>query len=149
MPVDWKRYPARKEWLAIRASIQERAGNKCEWCGVPNGAVGYREKNGDFVQLAESKESVGMAVETASVVDGRKIVVVCCTTAHLGTVKADGTPGDKHDKLDNRPENLAFLCNRCHLRFDADEHAENAARTRSAKKSKAALEAGQMELIEL
>lgn len=55
----------------------------------------------------------------------------------------DGTPGDKHNKMDVRPENLAALCQRCHLNFDRDEHTLNAARTRYRRK----LERGQMELI--
>lgn len=62
--------------------------------------------------------------------------------AHLGTPHADGRPGDKHDKMDVRDENLAALCQRCHLNYDRDEHRVNAARTRRRKR----IEAGQMEL---
>lgn len=66
------------------------------------------------------------------------------TVAHLGTVKPDGTPGDKHDKMDCRDENLAALCQRCHLRYDLDEHKANAAITRRNKK----LAAGQLAMFE-
>lgn len=58
--------------------------------------------------------------------------IVVLTTAHLGepfSVKAD-----KHDKHDIRAENLAHLCQRCHLRHDIREHVENARRTREAKR---------------
>ena len=41
------RYPA--EWPAVRAAIMERAGDRCEWCGVPQYAVGYRDGAGEFV----------------------------------------------------------------------------------------------------
>ncbi|MBW3637518.1 MAG: hypothetical protein KY445_13805 [Armatimonadetes bacterium] len=144
MPWNPKRYPP--EWKAIRARIQERAGDKCEWCGVTNRAIGYREKCGAFVQLAPCKESVGMDVEVAAL-DGYKIVEIVCTTAHLGTDHADGSKGDKHDKMDCRDENLAFLCQRCHLRYDIQEHIENAARTRAKKREAAARESGQLNLI--
>lgn len=56
---------------------------------------------------------------------------VVLTVAHLN-----------HDTADNRDENLAALCQRCHLRYDAQHHAANAARTRRAKK----VAAGQMEI---
>jgi hypothetical protein len=37
-----------------------------------------------------------------------------------------------HDTTDNRPENLAAWCAPCHLRYDAQHHAE----TRKRKKAK-------------
>lgn len=43
--------------------------------------------------------------------------------------------------MDCRPENLKAMCQRCHLSFDRDEHALNAAKTRRRKK----IEAGQLE----
>jgi len=64
------------------------------------------------------------------------------TVAHLGAPRPDGTPGDKHDKTDVRDENLAALCQRCHLNFDRDEHKQNAARTRRKK----IIASGQLEL---
>jgi hypothetical protein len=33
-PEDKNRYP--KNWPEIRERIKARAGDKCEWCGVPN-----------------------------------------------------------------------------------------------------------------
>lgn len=66
------------------------------------------------------------------------------TVAHLGTAHSDGTPGDKHDKNDVRDENLAALCQACHLNYDRDEHMTNAAATRRRRK----IAAGQVELFE-
>ena len=63
--------------------------------------------------------------------------------AHLGTPHADGRPGDKHDKMDVRDENLAALCQRCHLNYDRDEHVHNAAVTRRQRK----VQGGQLELF--
>ncbi len=67
---------------------------------------------------------------------------VVLATVHLGVPKPDGTPGHKEDKMDCRPENLASMCQRCHLEFDSDEHSLSTARTRRQKQT----EAGQLEL---
>jgi hypothetical protein len=57
---------------------------------------------------------------------------VILTVAHLGEPYAIN--GDKHDKHDVRAEHLAALCQRCHLRHDAKDHARSARRTREAKR---------------
>jgi len=88
-------------WPEISLRIREREGWRCKWCGAENGRP--------------------------HPVTGSKVVL---TVAHLGVPKPDGTPGDKHNKMDVRDENLAALCQRCHLNFDCDEHKQNAARTR-------------------
>ena len=91
-------------WPAISLQIREqRARGRCEWCGV----------------LAGDHYVSGAAV------------VLC--VAHLGVPHADGRPGDKHDKSDCRPENLAALCQRCHLNFDRGDHLARAAATRERK----------------
>jgi hypothetical protein len=43
-PENVARYPA--DWSAISASIRERAGHRCEECGVPNYEVGGRTETG-------------------------------------------------------------------------------------------------------
>lgn len=109
-----KRYP--DNWKTeIRPAIMQRAGDKCEWCG----AVNYEPHP----------------------VTGSKVVL---TIAHLGVEFPDGTPGNKHDKFDVRPENLAALCNRCHLNYDRDDHIRHAKETRRKKKEKIFREAGQL-----
>ena len=133
MPVDYKRYPS--DWKQITARIREREGNCCKFCGVRNGAVGYRKADGSFVQLAKSVYEVGMEVEVAGLVDRRKIIKIVLTVAHLGIGKPEGLPGDKHDKMDVRDDNLAALCQQCHLRLDIDEHRVNASATRARRKS--------------
>jgi hypothetical protein len=45
-PMKRELYPA--NWPEIRAQVKERAGNKCEGCGVANHAVGARDKRGDW-----------------------------------------------------------------------------------------------------
>jgi 5-methylcytosine-specific restriction endonuclease McrA len=92
-------------WPAISLDIREkRAHGRCEWCGV---------RAGDHY------------------ISGA-VVVLC--VAHLGVPYPDGRPGDKHDKSDCRPENLAALCQRCHLNFDRADHLARAAGTRERKR---------------
>ncbi len=110
---DKSRYPA--NWKEISLKIRaERAGWRCEWCNAENGKP--------------------------HPVTGSKVVL---TVAHLGTPYPDGTPGNKHDKHDIRPENLAALCNYCHLNFDREDHIANAKRTRRLRQEKA----GQLRLL--
>jgi len=123
------------DWEAISLRIRERAGWRCEWCGLENGATGYRDDTGTFhhvpIEWADAYE-----------LDGIHLFKIMLTVAHLGAPKPDGSPGDKRDKQDCRDENLAALCQCCHLNYDRDEHIFNAALTRRRKR----IEAGQMEL---
>ena len=139
MPMDRSRYP--DNWEAISLAIRERAGNRCEWCGVENGAVGARDKHGDWHD-ENMIEGMNSDVGFALFGDFPKIIRIVLTVAHLGTEKPDGSPGDKHDKMDCRPENLAALCQKCHLDYDREDHIAAAYETRRQRK----VEAGQMEL---
>lgn len=118
MPVDYKRYP--KNWTAISERIRERSGGQCECqgeCGLHCTHPGPRrcvERNGTPAKWARGK--------------------IVLTVAHLGTKHADGSPGDPHDKMDVRDENLKAMCQRCHLRYDIVEHIRNSKRTRERKK---------------
>lgn len=134
--MDRSRYPA--DWEAISQRIRARADNCCEWCGVPNGMWGYRDKRGRFVELAGIRE---LATEVAPY--GAHVFRIMLTVAHLGVPHPDGRPGNVHDKMDCRDENLAALCQKCHLSHDVDEHKFNAAWTRRRRR----IEAGQLELL--
>lgn len=113
MPIDYKNYPA--NWRAISWRLRrERAGNQCEWCGAKNHAI--HPETGAYVVL---------------------------TVAHLGIDKPDGTPGDKTDLADCREENLAALCQRCHLNYDRPEHWQ----TRWRKRRAARIERGERMLF--
>ena len=48
-----------------------------------------------------------------------------------------------HDPMDCSEDNLRALCQRCHLRYDARQHAANAARTRRRKR----IASGQADLL--
>jgi 5-methylcytosine-specific restriction endonuclease McrA len=102
-------------WKEIRERICERDGWRCKFCGAGQGLP--------------------------NPITGSIVVL---TVAHLGVPNTDGTPGDVHDKMDVRDENLAALCQRCHLRYDRDEHSRNASRTRLRRR----VERGQPLLID-
>lgn len=106
-----RQYPA--DWPQIARAIKERGGWHCEWCNAAHGEA--HPKTGSRVVL---------------------------TVHHLGAPDlAANRPGDKHNKLDCRPENLVALCQRCHLWADLDDHLEHAALTRRRNK----IRAGQIE----
>jgi hypothetical protein len=114
--MDKSRYPA--NWKEISLSIRARANGHCEWCGVEAG------KPRDYEQK------------------GRPVVL---TVHHIGVPYPDGRPGNPHDKMDCRPENLVALCPRCHLKADLPSH--KATRQRKAEERRTA--AGQLELFKV
>ena len=131
MPMNRKDYP--KDWPAISLRIRERAGWRCEWCGVKNGAVGARDRNGNW----HDEDAIHhMHSDHGEALFGRyfpRMVRIILTVAHLGTPKPDGSRGNKHDKLDCRDENLAALCQRCHLNYDRADHLAVQAKNRRAR----------------
>ena len=135
MPMNRSKYP--KDWEQISARIRfERAQNKCEWCGVPN--YSFRDSaSGQWVTAedAQTKDDFPFDLKTAT--------LIILTTAHLGTPLADGTPVSKSDTMDCRDENLAALCQRCHLNFDRDDHI----RSRVINRRLRLVEAGQQEMF--
>jgi hypothetical protein len=91
-------------WRSISLAVREEAGWKCEWCGAR-----HREPHP---------------------VTGSMVIL---TVAHLGINRPDGSLGNKHDTHDVRPENLAALCQRCHLNYDRADHIASRHRRRSRR----------------
>lgn len=116
MPLDRSRYPA--DWNAISKRIRDEAGNRCEWCGVANGAVGQRDRFGTFHEMGP------MEAETAVCVDGERVTRIVLTVAHV----------ENPDPMDCRPENLAALCQACHNKLDRPMRQKHAAETRRRKR---------------
>lgn len=102
------RYP--KDWKAISARIKARSGGRCECqgeCGLhPPNPLPRRcvERHGEPAKYAKGK--------------------IVLTVAHLG----DPSPENCAD------DNLKAMCQRCHLRYDHEQHQRNAARTRREQK---------------
>lgn len=129
-PSEKARYP--KDWPQISQRVRQRAGNRCEFCGVANYALGGRRKsdgawmparptgdNGLRLTWPEPGEIAWCGDKQTQGVARLRIVRIVLTVAHL-----DHTPENCAD------ENLKALCQRCHLSYDAKHHARNAAETR-------------------
>lgn len=117
MPTDKSLYPS--DWKERRERILERDGHKCKFCGVPNHIYVYRDANG-------WQHACLMTIEALARED-RKVTYIVLTIAHL---IPDGP-------LDCPDEDLAALCQRCHLRYDIKKHVANAATTRRLNKEAA------------
>lgn len=118
MPVDWSKYP--DNWRSeIRPAILERDGHRCKFCHVKN----YSE-----LPAKCCKEPIFDESNRCSC--GKRRPKVVLTIAHLD-----------HDTTNNDEKNLAALCQRCHLTYDAKLHADNARKTRDRR-------SGQLDLFE-
>lgn len=102
------------EWRAIRERIQERAGDRCEKCGVENYLYGYRV-DGRFVVVPLAtkhhqflSDVPGHAKPPLKQLDF-KLIQIICTTAHMDGKLVDHSDG-----------NLKFLCQYCHLNHDRE-----------------------------
>jgi hypothetical protein len=129
-PENRHRYP--KDWKRISSRIRnERAGNKCEQCGAPNGQLIARGTGVDagtyMVETGEVySDSDGTYLRTMKgsdyVVD--RFVRIVLTVSHTN-----------HDPSDCRDDNLRALCQRCHLAHDREHHQREAANTRRSRKA--------------
>ena len=135
-------YPDNWEEISKRIRF-ERAGNKCEQCGVPNNWYITRLRGGKwepalhlvrpFWKHDEDNKRNGLpgdwsnphAIVRRLKEDGTPVTYIVLTVAHIGALKDDGSPGDKHDKSDVRDVNLKALCQSCHLHLDLNDHITN------------------------
>jgi 5-methylcytosine-specific restriction endonuclease McrA len=118
MPIDYKEY--HPEWKTkIRPDILERDNHCCNFCGVKNHSIIHRFGKGrnDWQYWPEGMES------EAWTLDGLKSTKIILTIAHLD-----------HNKKNNEYDNLAALCQKCHLGIDLHHHMANARETRIKKK---------------
>ena len=120
MPFKPKLYQA--NWKEISAAIRKRADNRCEFCGLENGAKGWRNKHGEFHQVYEGLAS--LSVSDLRLMTGKKIIAIVLTVAHLD-----------HNPANCDPDNLKALCQMCHLNYDLKHHQRNASHTRAVKRA--------------
>lgn len=119
MPMNYKEY--HPKWPLISRLIRfQRARNKCEWCGAPNHKYIYRIEKGnpDWELMPEGHLADAMDL------DGIKFTKIMLTVAHID-----------HIKTNNKFDNLAALCQRCHLRHDIKQHIMNRKYGRNWKKN--------------
>lgn len=132
MPINYKNYPS--NWLTeIRPAVLERDRNCCKFCLVPNNAIicrgtwqgveVYQDDEG-AIYSAKDGEYLGSAYlgEVFTTEAGRATRIVL-TVAHLD-----------RDVKNNDLENLAALCQRCHLLYDKDQHRAGTRETNRKKK---------------
>lgn len=112
------------KWSLIRRLILKRDKYCCAWCGAPQYAFIYRTgKNEDWEYAPEGH----MVDEMHSF--GYKVTKIILTIAHID-----------HNKDNNRFENLASLCQRCHLNHDRKQHAFNRKYGRNWKRNQTKLD---------
>lgn len=151
MPFDKTKYPA--DWRAISWRIRQRDRQECKWCGVKNGQwvlrdakgepeliwnAGWRDPQDGHIQVWWENEEGDICSDTDSYLSTeRHPIKIVLTVAHID-----------HDSTHNTDDNLAALCQQCHLRHDAKQHAANAKITRGQKQRAAHAQAGQIELFD-
>jgi hypothetical protein len=131
MPMNRKNYPP--NWDALSREVRERAGQRCECrgecgehcgylCGAPNRERIRRKEGAPWVWSLSSEVygSEGWAYQAP--------IRVVLTVAHLC-----------HDSRCADPACLLALCQRCHLRLDAPQHAANARATRARRSGQGSL----------
>jgi hypothetical protein len=132
-PANWK--------TEIVPMIRARSGDCCEVCGVGNGATIYRASarcapgtkewyiytniQTHIHRIDGTVFSFASAEQFGVEIDERPIRIIL-TVAHLN-----------HDETDNRPQNLAHLCQLHHNRHDAKHRAANAKARREREANKA------------
>lgn len=146
MPMQRDRYP--ENWDAISMRIRERAGWKCEECGVENGADILRSTvdGSRYIVLDEQTRFYrwpdGTLIKPEDVPGEyptwRKHTRIVLTTAHLD-----------HDTTNNVDSNLRSMCQRCHNRYDMPMRQLHAAKTRRIKKQKAVQALGQLDFSDV
>ena len=128
-------YPA--DWQAVRLRILQRAGYRCEhpgcmarqysvgwWITDPN-TQAWRWSpawgQNDNPRTYQEARQMAAELDHDRSEEGPKPIVIVLTIAHLN-----------HDPTDNRDDNLAAMCQRHHLAYDAEYHQITAYRTRKA-----------------
>jgi len=99
MPVNYIYY--HPKWRdVVRPEALKRAGYRCEICKAPNKKLITRDRNGQWMTVSEDEIQRGFYQRK----DLTKIQLTISHTNHL--------------TIDNRPENLRALCQKCHLKHD-------------------------------
>ncbi len=125
MPIDKKHYPP--DWDEISLAVRTEAGWRCEWCGAGNKTVIKRlaaayqqgQYQIDWAEYISVPNYTDGSVEETEGMSWRRLryhglTRIILTTAHLD-----------RDSTNNQRENLAALCQRCHLRYDIRQHIVN------------------------
>lgn len=123
-------YP--RDWKQISDDAKQRSGWRCVHPGCTAAQYDYGywvlQPQPRWIRIGGPCQSYGEAKRLAAEehfarfgdeLGEYRIIVIVLTTAHLN-----------HDPRDCRPENLAPMCQRHHLAYDADLHRQTAYATR-------------------
>lgn len=133
------------DWKDISLAIREREQDRCKFCGVENHAEIVRSTanseqyliiNEDGEYVRPNGDSIRMSEIPDDYLDG-PLVKVVLTVAHLDQ-------DTRNDDLDN----LAALCQRCHLNYDKQHNVVKAKRTRLDNKRQAIADSGQLSFLD-
>lgn len=144
MPIkDKSLYP--KDWPIIRQRVLERDSHKCKQCGAPQHVHIMRSTIDPFYWCMDDPRTGGCRTwegdlykwsEAPEEYDTSRMIYVVLTVAHLD-----------HNPQNNADDNLATLCQRCHLVWDKDQHVGNSRVTRAETRQRKMREKGQQELL--
>lgn len=114
MPINYLRY--HPDWKdIIRPQALKAAKHRCQKCFVPNRILIIYDGDGKWLEVDD-------LISDHCKKTGQRIIRIVLTTAHLN-----------HLVIDNRPENLNMLCQKCHLNHDRQHHTEMKRFARLAK----------------
>ena len=104
------------DWPQLSAVIRfRRAGGRCEGCGRPHDRTVLALPDGRWWDEAAERWRSGrgrlLQRPKPEHLESLKVTRVVLATAHRD-----------HDPTNNKPRNLAALCQRCHLAQDRGEH---------------------------
>ncbi len=118
-----------RDWQELSLRIRgQRAGWKCERCNAPHNETIARLDCGRTYMLRDGRLFCARTGDylrdgsAAAYCAAERFTTIVLTTAHL-----DQNPAN------NAEDNLAALCQRCHLAHDQDQHRCSAVRTRRAQ----------------
>ena len=114
MPIRKEDYPP--NWKKISLQVRAEAGNRCEWCGAPNARYIIRIPVQQMCRIQIGEITKEVPFWDFKEVDKRPGAIrIILTVAHLD-----------RDTHNNNRDNLAALCQRCHLNHDrAAQHIPN------------------------
>lgn len=134
--------PYPPNWRELVAVVRERSGDRCEArlsdgtrCALPNHVWIHRDRRAPTISIICDDDACIAGDAAVPKMHGEpwsSPVYIVLTTAHLC-----------QDSLCDRIDHLAHWCQLHHLRFDAAQHARNAATTRRQKR----VAAGQGEML--
>ena len=137
MPIDYKKYPP--NWKDLRKQVLQRANNCCEFCGLPNYAVGYREDCIFFPicgnievdkagrgELPYKEARLVCKVNNQNQPSNEKYIIIVLTIAHI-----DHDPENHSVSIDR----LRALCQKCHLALDKDKHLQTRQKSKNKKQN--------------